>query len=211
MDNSPQGKSDIQCFEVFSENPKGVSLEIMKGDHKYIANSIKNGDSGPTCQTLIKMFSVFSKEKIKDYVFTRMTKPILLELALCIIQDLVLNGPERHHSLEIELTKSKSGGKLVRVADPFEEDGKHLDPDFLKEIDEAFFKLKDVDGESPDFVVAAGQDHKASYSPFAKDGAFVRPGGLVPRSLELPLEVVPSLRAKFVKFDLYSLLAGGSI
>jgi hypothetical protein len=211
MERSPQEKSDSQCFELFSTDPKGVSIEIVQGAHKFIANVIKNDENGPTCQTLIKIFSEFTKKPIKDYVFTRMTKPILLELALCIIQDLVLNGPERRHSLEIELTKSKSGGKLVRVADPFEDDGKHLDPDFLKEIDEAFFKLKDADGKSPDVVVTAGQGHKASYSPFAKDGAFVRPGGLVPRSLELPLEVVPPLRAKFTKFDSYSLLAGGSI
>ena len=189
MNKFPQGKSDSQCFELFSENPKGVPTEVIKGAHKFIANSIKNGDPGPTVQSLIKMFSVFSKEKIKDYVFTRMTKPILLELALCVIQQLVLNGPSR--SIQLELVKSKAGGKIVRIADPFEANkNDQYDANFLARIDEAFFTIKDAEGVSPDVHVAAGQGHKAPYSPFDKDGAFVRPRSSAARSLDIPFEVI---------------------
>ena len=53
---------------------------------------IYDGEKGPT---LIKIFDQLTQQKIKKYVFTRMTKPILLELTLCIIQNIVLNGAER--------------------------------------------------------------------------------------------------------------------
>ena len=94
MDNSSQGKSDFKCFTSFSENPKKVSLETLKGAHKFVAKIIKDDESGPTIKSLIPIFSAFSKKEIKSYVFTCMRKPILLELLLCIIQELILNGPE---------------------------------------------------------------------------------------------------------------------
>jgi len=192
MENS-QGKTDVECFETFSNNPKKASMEIIHGAHKFIAKVIQDDEPGPTCPTLIKMFAFFTKKPIKSYVFTRMTKPILLELALCIIQDLALNGPARAKNLQLELVDSKSGGKTVKVADQFKEDGSEYNHDFLASIDEAFFKLKDAEGKSPDFHIAAGQGHKASYSPFGKDGAFVRTRGLAARSLDDPIKVVMSL------------------
>ena len=188
MEKHPQGRSDSECFDLFSDNPKGVPLEIVKGAHKFIANTIKNGVPGPSCQTLIKVFSVFSKGKIKDYVFTRMTKPILLELALCIIQEIVLHGPDRAASIELELVKSKSGGKLARIADPFCDKDGNYDEDFLSRIDEAFFTISDKKGLSPDVAVASGQGHKAPYSAFSGDGTFVRPRKSVARSLQKPFE-----------------------
>jgi len=192
MEKQPQGMSDSECFDLFSDNPLGVSQEIIKGSHKFIANTIKNGVPGPNCQTLIKIFSVFSKEKIKDYVFTRMTKPILLELALCLIQQIVLNGPEKASSIELELVKTKSGGKIARIADPFCNSDEKYDANFLSRIDEAFFTIRDKKGLSPDVSIASGQGHKAPYSAFSGDGTFVRPRNSVVRSLEVPFEVNPT-------------------
>ena len=83
MDKVQKRNSDSACFELFSNNPKGVSVEIVKWVHKCIAKVIRDGQKGPT---LIKIFDEFTQQKIKKYVFTLMTKPILLELALCIIQ-----------------------------------------------------------------------------------------------------------------------------
>ena len=185
-----QGKSDLYCFQLFTEDPTQVSETIIEGSHKYIAKIIRDGETGPTVQTLIKIFSAFSKEPIKDYVFNRMTKPILLELALCVIQDLALNGPSRAKTLALELVNTKSGGKVLRIADPFTDETPY-DPKFLSQIDEAFFRIKDTEGRSPDVNFAAGQGHKAAYSPFDKHGAFIKPRGLAPRSLDLPIEVFP--------------------
>ena len=190
MENNNQGKLDLECFNAFAADPKNSSPETLRGAHKFIAKTIKNGESGPTVQSLIRIFSVFTKETIKDYVFTRMTKPILLDLALCVIQELVLNGPERAKTLQLELVKSKSKGKTLRIADPFAGDDDDYDNDFLEKIDEAFFCLKDADGKSPDVNLAAGQGHAAPYSPFAKDGSYVKPkSSKARRSLSASIEV----------------------
>ena len=190
MDKVHQGKSDSECFELFSNDPKGVSVEIVKGAHKFIAKVIRNEEKGPTIQSLVKIFDVFTRNKIRKYVFTRMTKPILLELALCVIQDIALNGPERAQKLQLVMVQSKSEGKTVKIADPFDENPTEgYDAEFLEKIDEAFFKLKDVDGKSPDVNLVSGQGHKAPYSPFGKDGSFLRPKASVVRSLGASIEV----------------------
>lgn len=189
---SSQGNSDSQCFISFSEDPKKASQETLKGAQKFIAKIIQNGESGPTVKSLIKIFSAFTPS-IKSYVFTCMRKPILLDLVLCIIQELVLNGPQRAQTLQLEIAKSKSGGKTVRIADPFQEEGDAYDDDFLNTIDEAFFKLKDSAGKSPEVQIAAGQGHGAPYSPFGEDGSFIRPKPRAARNLQPSLEVCTTL------------------
>ena len=189
-ESSHQGRTDESYFKEFVEDPKKFSTEVIQGAHKYIAKIIRDGEHGPTTQTLIKIFLPFSKNKIKPYLFKRMTKPILLELALCVIQDLALNGPARAKTLELELENSKSEGKVARIADPFAAEGDaEYDKAFLSEIDEAFFKFKDSSGKSPDVSLSAGQGHKAPYSPFGRDGAFVRPGAHASRILSEAFEV----------------------
>ena len=189
MDKNNQGKTDSQCFELFSKDPKGVSMEIVNGAHKFVANAIDNPKNGITIQNLIKIFAFFTKTPIKDYVFTRMRKPILLELALCIIQEIVSNGIERAKTLQLEVVSSKAEGRFVRVADEFNDGGEEYDSDFLGKIDEAFFRFKDKEGRSPDIDFASGQGHKSPYSPFDKHGAFITPKKKTPRSLHKDLEV----------------------
>ena len=189
MEKSKQGKTDSQCFELFSKDPKGVSMEVINGSHRYIAMVITDKKSGPTIQSLIKIFSVFARVPIKNYVFTRMTKPILLELALCIIQEIASNGIARARTLQLEVIDSKSGGKTVRVADEFGDGDEKFDEDFLGQIDEAIFCFKDKEGKSPDKKFSSGQGHKSPYSPFGEDGAFITPKKKTPRSLEKDIEV----------------------
>ena len=209
MDKSLQGRSDSECFEMFTEDPKNSSKIVVEGAHKFIANTIRNGGSDPTVQKLIKIFTAFSKTPIKNYVFTRMTKPILLELALCIVQDIALNGPKRAQSLTLELVNSKAGGKVVRVADPFEVPEGVLSKESIGKIDEAFFTISDGMGASPDVNFVSGQGHKAPYSPFGGDGSFIRPRGNVVRSLEAPLEVTSCSQFNLLAdFKLYCNFAG---
>ena len=190
MNQVPHNLSNLECFNKFKQSPKDVPIAVVKGAHKYIAKAIKKPESGPTCGEMIKIFAHFSKNKIKDYVFTRMTKPILLELALCIVQEIVLNGIGRAETLQLELVKTKFGGKTVKIADPFKDQDDELDDEFLGNIDEAFFRLRDSEGNSPDVNVVAGQGHKAPYSPFGKDGGFLRPKPRAARSLAPSIEVV---------------------
>ena len=90
----------------------------------------------------------------------------------------------------MEVVKSKSGGKTVKIADQFSSSSPDdSDAGFLKKIDEAFFKLKDVEGSSPDVNIASGQGHKAPYSPFGKDGRLIRPKPAAVRNLNPSIEV----------------------
>ena len=189
MSSSFQEKTDSDCFKLFTKSPKTVSIEVVKGAHKFVAKTIQNGDLHPTIQELIQIFAHFTQGKIKDYIFTRMTRPILLELALCIIQEIVLNGVGRAKTLHLEVVKSKAGGKSVQIADPFSAEGHADDDSLLEQIDEAYFRLLDSEGNSPNVDFAAGQGHGAPYSPFAKDGAFIRPKPPAARSLASSIEV----------------------
>lgn len=192
MDVNPQNLSSRDCFMQFMKSPKDVSMKVLEGTHKFLAQTIQNGKGGPKIQDLVKVFDHFTQGSIQRYVFNRMTKPILLELALRIVQEISLNGVGRAKNLQLELVKSKSGGQTVRIADPFSDDENPVDEAALKEIDEAYFRLLDSEGLSPEVKFAAGQGHKAPYSPFAKDGGFIRPKPAAARSLDLPIEVINS-------------------
>ena len=190
MDSNPQKLSCRDSFNLFMKSPRDVSVEVLDGVHKFVAQTIQNGKGGPTIQELVKVFNHFTHGKVPGYVFTRMTKPILLELALRIVQEISLNGVGRAKSLQLELVKSKSGGQTVRIADPFSAEKGQIDEEALKEIDEAYFRLLDSEGMSPEVNFAAGQGHKAPYSPFAKDGSFLRPKAMARRSLTPSIEVL---------------------
>ena len=72
--------------------PKNSSPDVIQGAHRFISKVIQGETSGPTNAVLIDIFREFLPGHVKDYVFTRMGKPILLELALTILQDLISNG-----------------------------------------------------------------------------------------------------------------------
>ena len=80
-------KFNLDCFNQFKESPKGVSMKLMKGVHKHLALATKNPQMTPSCGEMIKIFSHFTNNgKVKDYVYKRMTKKVLLELAVCVVQ-----------------------------------------------------------------------------------------------------------------------------
>ena len=189
MDSTPRKLSSIDYFNQFVESPRDVSSEVLDGAHRYVARSIQEGKGGPTIKDLVKMFGHFTHGKVQAYVFKRTTKPILLELALRIIQEISLNGVGRAKSLQLVTVKSKAGGKIIRIADQFSNGEDDFDEAALQKIDEAYFRLLDKEGKSPEVNFAAGQDHAAPYSPFAKDGSFVRPKPMARRSLEASIEV----------------------
>ena len=52
----------------------------------------------------------FAKD-IKEYVFRRIKKQILLKLAMCLIQDLAANGPDRGGLIQLQLERRQPVGK----------------------------------------------------------------------------------------------------
>ena len=189
MEESTHFKCDLDCFNQFKDSPKNVPIEVIRSAHKHIARAIKSPEMGPTNQEMIDIFNHFAQEPIPKYVFTRMTKPLLLELVLCIIQDILLNGIGRVKSIQLEAVKLKAGGKIVKIIDRFEAGKEENEDDMFQKIDEAYFRLLDAEGKSPEVKISVGQGHKASYSPFADDGAFLRPKPRAVRSLGASIEV----------------------
>ena len=189
MEESTHFKYDLDCFNQFKDSPKDVSIEVIKGAHKHIARAVKKPEMGPKVQEMIDIFDQFAQEPIPKYVFTRMTKPLLLELVLCIIQDILLNGVGRANSIRLEAVKLKAGGKIVKIVDQFEVEEVGKDEAMFQDIDEAYFRLLDAEGKSPDVKISVGQGHDVPYSPFANDGAFVRPKSRAVRSLGSAIEV----------------------
>ena len=110
------------------------------------------------------------------------------ELAVCILQDLTVNGPRRAQSLHLEVVRASSGGKTVKIADPFD-DGTEIDQSFLDEIDSVIFKFKYQSVASPDVSFSSDQDHVAPYLPATDDGGFVTPNRSVTRSLRKEIKV----------------------
>ena len=189
--------SSFGCFQRFCENPKLFNMDVIQGSHKFLVEVIRGEKESPTNATLINIFNAFcSKGPIKKYVFNRLGKKILQELALCILQDLASNGPARARTLELEVVKASSGGKLVQIADHYEDDAGTIDQSFLDEIDEAIFRFKDPTGESPDVKISSGQGFAAPYLPPDEEGAFVTPTKKKPRSLakEMGVSFLPVSR-----------------
>jgi len=188
MNISPDSPSNGSCFETFVKNPKDCKPEIIQGSHKFLLEVIKGNEPSPNNAVFIGLFNHFTKTPIKDYVFKRMTKSILQELALCITQELISGGTPRAAALNLVVEQTKAGGKTVVVEKQPNEFP--VDDDFVRDIDEAFFRLTDLSGLSPDKKVVSGQGHEAPYSPPNKDGFFT-PTKVAKASLGAKFEVIP--------------------
>ena len=192
MSKSPDSLPNVSCFDLFLKNPKGCKIEVIQGAHKFMTHVIKGTETSPKNFTFIGLFNQFTKVPVKDYVFTRMTKTILQELALCVLQELILYGPARAQNLTLVVVETKAGGKTVAI----EKDEFPVSPEFVSDIDEAFFKLSDVTGFSPEKKIASGQGHEAPCAPPDAKGFFVTPIKTKPKSLRGDFQV--NLRQKSI-------------
>ena len=186
MSCSPDSLPNSSCFELFLKDPKGCKPEVVQGSHKFISDVISGSEKSPTNAVFIGLFNQFTKKPVRDYIFQRMTKSILQELALCLLQEIISGGPKRAASLNLVVEETKSGGKTVVVEQ--QPDEFPVDEDFVRDIDEAFFRITDLTGGSPDVKVVSGQGHEAPYSPPDKKGYFT-PIKTKPTSLAEKFEV----------------------
>ena len=122
---------------------------ILQGTHKYLVDSLKGDQDGPTVDELFDIFETFSRATIKKYIFKRIKKKINLELAIAIVQDLISNGPGRAETLFLEVQHLSGNGKKVVIADQFATPGElPLSQKDFPEIDEAIFTLSQQKGNS---------------------------------------------------------------
>ena len=177
--NDNVNTTDEQFFTLFSKTPKRVTRQILMGLHRFLSTAIKNNSSAPSCTVLIQIFMCFAQEGTKEYIFKQMKKQILLELALCLVQDLLSGDADRANSLEIQIEKCSAGNKKAIIATRSDgkkvEDEFPLDESFDYDIDEASFCLHDKSGTSPDSKFVSGQGRPAPYSPPEADGSFSTP------------------------------------
>ena len=98
--------TDKQKFIVFSKNSKEYDLPRILTAHRFVSKVIDGKEEAHKCAIIIRILMAFAPG-MKEYVFKRIKKEILLELALCLIQDLAANvsDGERTH---IFLTLVKS-------------------------------------------------------------------------------------------------------
>ena len=186
MEKISEKQTDLDYFMKFHENPRTADNKVIQGAHRFIALAIKNQTNLPKNAVLIDIFREFLEEEVRDYVFTRMTKPILLELALCILQDLARGGPDRAKSLFLVVEKTESGGKTVVLPD--KKKGRHDEDEHdAPEIDGASFLLADKTGSSPDFKFHSGKGREAPYKKPDADGYFTPKKSK--RSLQREIEV----------------------
>ena len=81
-------------------NPTNPTVEIVKGAHCFITQVIQGKQEAPSKAVLISLFNGFVDGQIKDYIYNKIKKPILLELALCILQEIGTHGIEHAKSLK---------------------------------------------------------------------------------------------------------------
>ena len=184
--------TDIELFQQFSKSPKSYDIQVLKASHRYLNAAIKGDENAPKCSELINIFNQFTEKNIKDYVCQRMKKTILLELALCIVQEIAAGGPQRAKSLQLEVEKTSSGGKQVVISGVSSNEFplSPADSEFMRDIDEALFTISDLSGKSPAKQIISGQGRAAPYETPDADGFFTPKKQMQRRSLERDLDEV---------------------
>ena len=119
---------------------------------------------------------------------------MLLELALCILQDIIKKGATRAKSIQLVVAKTSDGDKTVVI-----EGGDRSDDAIgsqnrisASQIDNALFRLSDKNGNSPVVSFAIGKGKKPAYQPPDKQGYFT-PSRSAKKNLQKDFEVSQSL------------------
>ena len=162
--DDPDISPEQKLFSEFCRDPKNPTVEIIQGSHRFISLAMKNGTgtSAPKKSTLSDLFQEFMTMSVKQYIFNRIPRTILLELALCVLQDIASRGVSRAKTLRLEVVKTTAGGKTIAVAnDDNPETGHPATNPTLAE--DATFLFVDNSGRTPDVAFSIGKNHRAPY------------------------------------------------
>ena len=122
FDSLNMSKSKSPCpehklFVDFCDNPRDSDIRTIQGSHRYISLAMRDEIPKPKKAVLQTLFQEFSIEPIKNWVFNRMSKHMLLELALCLLQDIISKGPSRAKSIQLVAATTSDGEKTVVIDD----------------------------------------------------------------------------------------------
>ena len=152
----PEKLSDIEYFHLFCESPTSFDKKVLSGSIRHIQKIIKGEEPSPKRAIFIDIFNNFVAKDVKDYVYARMKKSLLEELALRLLTDILQGGPERLKTIEVLIEKTSAGGKQLVIPpnDKAANDEFAVSPDeaaiLLHEIDGVEGTLRDKSGNSPD-------------------------------------------------------------
>ena len=107
---------DESRFKSFTDSPKSFSVRNLQASHRILSKSLTQKKSPVTKNILIKILMNFVPNEIKEYHFKRMTRAILVELAFCIVQDIIQNGEGRADSLVVTLLGPRRARASTDVA-----------------------------------------------------------------------------------------------
>ena len=190
MSKSKSPSPEHKLFTEFCENPRESDIGTIQGSHRFISLAIRGKVPKPKKSILTSLFQEFSEEPIKDWVFNRISKQMLLELALCILQDIISKGAARAKSLQLVVATTSDGEKTVVIedGDQPEDAAAAQQPTPPTQILDATFRLADKNGKSPDVSISIGENKDPAYQPPDQQGYFT-PSRSVRRNLQVELEV----------------------
>ena len=117
MSKSKSPCPEHKLFVDFCDNPRDSDIRTIQGSHRYISLAMRDEIPKPKKAVLQTLFQEFSIEPIKNWVFNRMSKHMLLELALCLLQDIISKGPSRAKSIQLVAATTSDGEKTVVIDD----------------------------------------------------------------------------------------------
>ena len=141
----PEKLSDIECFQHFCCSPNEFDSNIIKGALKHAQKIVNGKEPSPKRPIFIDLFNKFTKQNIKDYVYKRMKKSLLEELALAVFKELAVGGVERFKTLELVIEKTSEGDKHLVISKDTNEDDFAIstsDEEVLRNIDGIEVTLK---------------------------------------------------------------------
>ena len=86
MSVSSDSLPNCSCFDIFVRDPKNTKHEIVLGAHRFLSEVIEGKEKSPVNSVFVGLFENFTKTPVQGYVYRRMAKKILQELALRVIQ-----------------------------------------------------------------------------------------------------------------------------
>ena len=135
---------------------------------------LRNKSSVPKKTTLSELFQEFMTEPVKQYVFNRIPRRMLLEVALCVLQDIASKGVSRAKTLQLEVVKTSAGGKTFAIANQHSERPEDSAANSVQ-AEDANFRFADNTDKTPDVAFSIGKSHCPPYEKPDKQGYFPPP------------------------------------
>ena len=166
----PEKPSNIECFHQFCDSPTEFNKDIISGSISHIQKIIQGQEASPKRAVFVDIFNHFVTHEVKDYVYARMKKSLLEELALKLLKEIQAEGPQCMKTLEIQIEKTSAGGKqLIIPGDDKSFAIKEGDEQLLiEQIDSVEGTLVDKSGDSPNVKFAVIVREKLSRGANAK-------------------------------------------